>query len=140
MSFRVDSKRIQETERKLGVTFPLMFRGIMMCDNGGSVKAAGETWWLHPILDTGDGKRFGRTCNDMVRETTAARSRHGFPPTAVAIGNNRDGDQLILLPKLNQPGELDPAVFRWDHKTHEVERLAGDFSELPNSEEPDLNE
>lgn len=140
MSFRVDSKCVQETEQKLGVTFPSMFRGMLLRDNGGSVDAAGETWWLHPILDTGDGKRAGRTCDDMVRETTSARSRPGFPPAAVAIGNNGGGDELILLPKPEKPSELDPAVFRWDHKTHEVQRLAGDFSELPNSEEPDLNE
>ena len=140
MSFQVDSKYIQDAERKLGVTFPLMFRGMMMRDNGGSFDAAGETWWLHPIRDTGDGRRAGRTCNDMVRETTAAPSRPGFPPTAVAVGNNGHGDELILLPRSDQPGELSPAVFRWDHKTHEVQRLAGDFSELPNSEEPDLNE
>ena len=73
MSCRVDSNRVQETERKLGVRFPLMFRGMMMRDNGGSFDAAGETWWLHPILDTGDGTTATKN-NSFVNARSTHRS------------------------------------------------------------------
>jgi hypothetical protein len=130
MPFPVDSNHIRATEEKLSTTFPSMFRGKMMRENGGTIEAAGMTWFLYPFLDTSDKKRLARTCNDIVRETRQMRDWPGFPPTAVAIGNNGGGDQLILLPKADFPGELDPAVYWWDHETAEVTKLADDFAEL----------
>jgi hypothetical protein len=94
MPFPLDSKFVDETERKLGVTFPSMFRGRMLKDNGGSVQAGDDDWQLFPFFDDTDRKRVGRTANDIVRETTRAREWPNFPPGAVAIASNGTGDLL----------------------------------------------
>ncbi len=133
MPFPLDVKSLQATEEKLGLTFPSTFRGKMLRDNGGSVCAWGETWWLHPFLDNSDRKRIARTCNDIVRETAAARKSNAFPETAVAIGHNGGGDHLILIPKQDTLGELAQAVYWWDHETGDVAKLADDFADLLGS-------
>ena len=130
MPFPVDSQYIRATEEKLAISFPSVFSGKMLRENGGSVEAIGDTWFLYPFLDSSDRKRFARTCNDIVRETQRMRGWSTFPAGAVAIGNNGGGDQLILLPKSDVPNELDPSVFWWDHETGEVSRVAVDFAEL----------
>jgi hypothetical protein len=130
MPFPVDPQYILATEEKLSATFPSMFRGKMMRDNGGSVEAAGDMWWLYPFFDPSDKKRLARTCNDIVRETAKMRDWPNFPPNAVAIATNGAADQLILLPKELLQDELDPAVLRWDHETGVVQKVAEDFAEL----------
>lgn len=84
---------------------------------------------LYPIFDDSDRRRLKQTCNDIVYETTAARTWRAFPESAVAIGSNGCGDQLIFLAK---PGEdrLGDQVFWWDHETGETHRVAADFAEL----------
>lgn len=130
MPFTIESKYIRATEEKLSVTFPSMFKGKMLRDNGGSVEAADDTWELYPFFDSSDKKRIARTCNDIVRETRKMRDWPRFPAAAVAIAHNGTADQLILLPKDGAPNELDAAVFWWDHETGEVRKFADDFAEL----------
>jgi hypothetical protein len=130
MPFPVDPKYIDQTEAKLSVTFPSMFRGKMIRKNGGSIETAGENWELYPFLDSSDRKRIARTCNDIVLETKRMRQWSNFPPGAVAIGGNGTADQLILLPKKDLPSELDPAIYWWDHETGSIQKVADDFAEL----------
>ena len=130
MPFPVDPKYIRDSEGKLSTTFPSMFKGKMMRDNGGSIEAAGDTWWLYPFFDSSDKKRIARTCNDIVRETRRMRDWSSFPPGAVAIGSNGTADQLILVPRAEAADELGPAVYWWDHKTGELQKVAEDFAEL----------
>jgi hypothetical protein len=99
--------------------------------NGGGVQMSmDDGWQLYPFQDSSDRKRLARTCNDIVRETLSARNRPGFPPNAVAIGDNGGGDVLILLPQPDRPDLLSHEVYWWDHETDEIEKVADDFSEL----------
>lgn len=53
-----------------------------------------------------------------------------FPPGAVAIAGNGTADQLILLPREDNPLELSNHVFWWDHETGDVREVADDFADL----------
>jgi hypothetical protein len=130
MPFPVDIKCVHEAEHKLGVKFPASFVTKMVTSNGGSVRTRIDSFELHPFLDTSDRKKLARTCNDIVRETTYARSWEGFPAEAVAIGANGGGDRLVLLPQPDHPDVLSHQVFWWDHETSEVSVVADDFSDL----------
>jgi hypothetical protein len=124
MPFPVDRRYVVETEAKLGVVFPSRFVERMLKVNGGEFQAGDDVWQLYPFRDSSDRKRLKRTCNDIVHETTFSRSCEGFPTEAVAIGGNGGGDQLVLLPDSERPGQLSERLFVWDHET-------GDISELP---------
>jgi hypothetical protein len=128
--FPVDAAFIKAAEQKLGLTFPSMFRGRMMKENGGSIEAGDEDWEMFPISDTSDRKRIARTSNDIVRETIKSREWPGFPPAAVAIASNGAGDLLVFLPKDETPAELAPEVYRWSHEGGEIERIADSFADL----------
>jgi len=130
MPFPVDAKFIDEAERKLGVTFPSMFRGRVMKDNGGDIEAGDDDWQLFPFFDNSDRKRIARTANDVVRETTKAREWPAFPPGAVAIASNGTGDLLVFLPKDGAPSELAPEVHRWSHENGTTEPVADSFADL----------
>jgi hypothetical protein len=130
MPFPLDIKYVTQTEQKLGVKFPASFVVKMVKQNGGSVSTAYDTWSLHPFLDASDRKRLARTCNDISRETSAARAWPRFPPDAVVIGSNGGGDLLILLPPEDNPSVLLHEIFWWEHETGEVQIVADDFSEL----------
>ena len=122
MPFPVATHYIAAAESKLGRSFPVAYRCRMMTQNGGALEIAGEPWFLHPVLDNSDADRFGRTWNDVVRQTQIARTRRGFPEAAVSIADNGCGDRLILLPA---PGrDAAPALARWDHETGIVELIA----------------
>ncbi len=134
MPFPVDLKWITQTEQKLGVRFPASFVTAMSRMNGGSVRTHVDVFELFPFLDASDRKRIQRTCGSIDRETMSARKGwHGFPPNAVAIGENGGGDLLILLPMPDQPDMLQHSVYWWDHETGEVEQVADDFSNLPKT-------
>ena len=130
MPFPVDARFIEEAQRKLGVTFPSMFRGRMLKENGGSIRTGDDDWDLFPFFDTSDRKRTARTCNDIVRETLTARQWPGFPAGAVAIGANGGGDFLVFLPREDAPAELAPEVLWWDHETGQVQQIADSFADL----------
>ena len=130
MPLPVDIKFVTDTERKLGVKFPLSFVVRMVKSNGGEISTPPDTWQLYPILDSSDRKRLARTCNDIVRETAQAKEWPHFPSHAVAIGGNGCGDQLVLLSQPDDPTQLGHEVFWWDHETGKLDKVADDFSEL----------
>jgi hypothetical protein len=84
MPFPVDEKYIIQTEEKLGVRFSRSFRNRMMLKNGGEVVTESDGWELFPFLDSSDKIRLKRTCNDIIRETAAAKEWDGFPSEALA--------------------------------------------------------
>lgn len=130
MPFPISEPELAKTEAKLGVRFPESFRQKMMEDNGGEVQAGGDSWALYPFLDTSDKKRLKRTCNDIARETQAAKLWRGFPANAVAIAANGGGDLLVLLPDQATPSALGSTVHLWSHETGELTRVAEDFGRL----------
>ena len=129
MAFPVDIKFINEAERKLGVEFPASFVLRMVKNNGGEVSTPGDSWQLHPFLDSNDQKRLKRTCNDIVLETRKAREWSGFPDNAIVIGSNGGGDRLVLLPSSDAPAILGP-VYWWDHGTDELIFLTDEIGHL----------
>jgi hypothetical protein len=130
MPFPLDSQFIQRAQTKLGRKLPLGYTALMSRDNGGSVEASHDVWQLYPIFDDSDRKRLKRTCNDIVRETTAARQWPDFPEHAVAIGSNGTGDQLVLLAEAGSD-RFGDEVFLWDHETGDLYKVADDFLDLP---------
>ena len=128
MPFPVDIKYVKQTEEKLGVRFPPAFVIRMVNMNGGSVAADRDHWQLYPIFDTSDRNRLKRTCNDVVRETELARDWPDFPDSAVAIGANGGGDQLVFVQ--GEEKRLSHKVYLWDHETIKLTTCADDFSEL----------
>ena len=130
MPFPVDEKFTLETEEKLGVRFPAAFREKMMQTNGGKVQTPPDAWDLYPFFDKSDRKRIKRTNNDIARETTMARKWDNFPEEAIAIGSNGCGDQLVFIRSGDDPLKLDNSVFWWDHETGNINKVAGDFSDL----------
>ncbi len=123
MPFPLDIRFVRDAEQKLGRHLPLSYAARMCRENGGEFDAGVDTFSLYPILDTSDPKRLARTCNDIVRETASARERAGFPPDALAIGDNGGGDLLVLLPDPEAPRFADE-VYWWDHETGTLERVA----------------
>ena len=72
---------------------------------------------LYPFLDRSSNKRISRTSNHIVVETTNIRLLEHFPDTAVAIGQDGGGNQLVLLP-------IKEGLFFWDHETGLITQLA----------------
>lgn len=130
MPFPVDVQFITAAEQKLGVRFPPAYVTKMVRANGGEIQSQVDVWFLYPFLDTSDRTRLKRTCNDVVRETKNARARPGFPPDAVAIGENGGGDLLLFVPQPDAPELLSSVVYWWDHETDELNHIADDFSHL----------
>ena len=130
MPFPIDIKFVTETERKLGVKFPPSYVIRMVKSNGGDVQTPPDAWMLYPIFDTSDKKCLKRTCNDVVRETQAAKDWPDFPPDAVAIGANGGGDQLVFIPQSDAPELLAHEVYWWDHETGYLNKVADDFGDL----------
>jgi hypothetical protein len=129
MPYPLDIAFIKRAQAKLGRKLPLGYVVRMCRENGGAVATEIDVWSLFTIFDDSDKKRLKRTCNDIIRETALARKRLDFPANAVAIGENRGGDILILLADPEQNRYAD-AVYWWDHETGEVDKLADDFEEL----------
>lgn len=132
MPFPVDIKYVAETERKLGVMLPSSYVAKMVKLNGGKVATPPDVWTLYPIFDESDKKRLSRTCNDVVRETQAAKDWPDFPTNAVAIGANGCGDQLVFIPQPDAPELLGREVYWWDHETGQLHKVADDFEDLPS--------
>ena len=130
MPFPIEIKYVTETEHKLGVKFPTSYVTRMIKSNGGEVETPPDAWLLYPIFDTSDKKRLKRTCNDVVRETKAAKEWPDFPSDAVAIGANGCGDQLVFIPQADTPELLGSEVYWWDHETGELNKVADDLADL----------
>lgn len=109
------------------MSLPMSYRLAMMKSNGGFIATESDDWDLYPIADHSDRRRLARTLNGVVPETKRARSWHGFPSTAVALGGNGGGDKLVLI---TDGRRLRPEVFIWRHETGELLRVADDFCDL----------
>jgi hypothetical protein len=129
MPFPLDIEFVRRTEAKLGRQLPPSYVLWMCRSNGGDLDAQGDNWTLHPILDDSDQKRLKRTCNDIVRETNAARQSPSFPRNALSIGSNGGGDHLVLMAAPSSD-HYDAVVYFWDHETGELLIVANDISEL----------
>jgi hypothetical protein len=127
MPFTLDDKYLQSAEEKLGAKLPDSYRRAMMAANGGEVVCNFESWFLYPIMDSTDRKRFARTCNDVVAETASLVGWGRFPRQALAIAHNGGGDQLLLL---RSNDRFEKAVFRWSHETGELTKVVEDFAQL----------
>lgn len=130
MPFSVDTRFINEAERKLGVKFPPSYVIRMAKANGGELVTRFDCWQLYPIFDTSDKRRLKRTCNDVVRETEGARDRPGFPPDGVAVGSNGGGDLLVFVPQADAPELLGHELYWWDHETGDLIKIADDFGDV----------
>ena len=70
------------------------------------------------------------TAHCVSRRIVLLNPEYGFPTSAVAIGSNGSGDQLIFIPSPTNSQVLESAVYWWSHETGELEKIAEDFSEL----------
>ena len=130
MPFTLDDKYLQSAEEKLGAKLPDSYRRAMMAANGGEVASDHDDWYLYPIMDSTDRKRFARTCNDAVAESLRLAKWERFPPHALAIANNGEGDQLLFL---RSDDQFEAVVYCWSHASGELTKVAEDFSQLERS-------
>lgn len=143
MPSRLDERWVAALEAKIG-RLPHSYRSRMQRENGGTVGAADERWFLHPITDGSTPRAIARTCSDVLYETRAARKWPSFPLTALAIATNGCGDRLIFVGGDDEHG-FGTAVLRWDHETGDLVPVANDFDELqelgpePPPQEPPLH-
>ena len=129
MPFPIELKFIKESEEKLNVNFPRIFKEKMMKENGGELEGDDYFFMLNPFFDKSNKKRISRTCNDIIQETKSAKGfGDSFPSNGIAIGSDNSGNQLILLPKtLNNLGEK---IYFWNHETAETVKVADNINEL----------
>lgn len=83
---------IAAAESQLGQRLPTRLRERLSLQNGGSVHVRGEEWTLYPVFDPANARG---TTGNLVEATRLARSFRDFPPDAIAIGENGEGDYLI---------------------------------------------
>ena len=122
MSFPTTETCIDAAETALAIRLPRSWRDRLLRANGGEVELAEGAWQLFPVQDLSDRKRAGRTANHLVHETAVARTSHGFPADAVAIGEDGFGNYLVLRPAA--PGrDLEDQVYSWDHETGQLTGL-----------------
>jgi hypothetical protein len=127
MPFPLDDKFLRSAEEKLGAKLPDSYRLAMTAANGGEVAGDLDDWYLYPIMDSTDRRRFARTCNDVVAETMRLAEWKRFPRQALAIANNGEGDQLLFL---RSNDRFEAAVYRRSHESGELTKVAEDFVEL----------
>lgn len=131
MAFPISEDQITKTEAILGRRLPPIYRSMMMSNNGGTAfMNDGDTWGLHPILDSSDRKRLSRTCNHIIIETKSAMNWNGFPDNAVAIGDNGSGDILLILPSAADPTSFEDTIFLFEHETGKTKQIARDISKF----------
>lgn len=129
MPFSLDERHILAAEENLMVRFPDSFRTKMMKENGGEIETDADAWNLYPFSDPSDKKRLKRTFNDICRETEHARKWTNFPDSAIAIGGNGSGDQLVFIKSADSEA-LSNEVYKWSHSTGDLELFRSDFKEL----------
>ena len=130
MAFPVDEQYIAETERQLGLKFPLTFRDKMKIENGGEFEAGGDSCTIHPFFDQSNVEKIKRTCNNIILETENSREWDNFPTTGIAIGDNGSGDKLILLPTDNDSTQLSDKIYFWSHETGAITEIANDINQI----------
>lgn len=133
MPFPIDKQFIEETEKKLGVTFPPIFKAKMIQMNGGELFTEGDEYWiLYPFFDKSSTKRISRTCNHIELETKDALKWENFPRNAIAIARNDCGDQLILLPIKPGSTTFGDTIYIWQHEgeAEDIVIAASNINEL----------
>ena len=130
MAFPIELKYIIETEKELGIEFPISFKTKMIQENGGEFTTEEDEWQLFPFFDKSDNKRISRTCNHIVLETKNAKKWANFPVDGIAIASNGCGDNLIFLPFENNPKQLQETIYLWLHETGETIEIAESIDEL----------
>ena len=130
MTFPIELKYIIETEKELGIEFPINFKTKMIQENGGEFATEEDEWQLFPFFDKSDNKRISRTCNHIFLETKNAKEWTNFPVDGIAIASNGCGDNLILLPFENNPKQLQETIYLWLHETGEIIEIAESIDEL----------
>ena len=101
----------------------------MIKSNGGELLISDEfEFELYPFFDKTDRKRISRTCNHIGLETKNARKWNGFPENGIAIGADGFGNQLILTHNGN--GNLNEALYFWNHETRQVKKIAESINKL----------
>ena len=127
IGLRTTEECINAAERALGRNLPGPLRERLKRNNGGDVEVTGYSsdnpnWELHPVLDSNDRKRAGRSANHIVRETEEAHSvPEVAPPQGSVVIADGTGDLLRLLKE-------DDCPYWWDHETGDVHRVAVDWS------------
>ncbi len=122
MAFPASEPLLTAAEAKIGRSLPAPLRTRLIADNGGTVRDhLGQEWSLHPVLDTSDRKRLGRTAYDIARETAGAKDQHGFPLEAIAIAADDYGNRLVLLPESED-------IYAWDHETGAMDVVVIDWT------------
>jgi hypothetical protein len=109
------SEVLEAAERQLGVRLPESFRSHLLRGNGGEVTVLEIEWDLTPA-------------QDIAAATIQARHWPGFPPHAVAIGDDGCGNHLVFLPNVADRSVLLPALFVWWHEGGEIESAGEDFA------------
>jgi hypothetical protein len=137
MPFPLDKKCIDNTQIELGVTFPKRFVQKMLDENGGEVFTDDDGWTLYPFFDKTHNKRISRTCNHIGLETKKAKEWTTFPGSAIAIGANGTGDQLILLPDPTNVKMLLEDIYIWQHETGDIIKVADSITELVGIDDDD---
>lgn len=127
MPFDLAESYVIEVERQLGASLPVSYRTSMLIENGGELETEEDDWQQYPIADTSDRKHLSRTANHILKETEACLDWPGFPANALAIAGNGCGDQLVFLKEGNT---FQSTVYRWSHETHDLQKVADDFSEI----------
>jgi hypothetical protein len=128
MPFTTERKFVARAEQELGRRLPRAYVNRLLRSNGGSVEIDGDEWVLHPVRDDSDRKKLSRTCNDIVRETRAAREWKDFPLSAVAIGANGLGDLLLLMAENDE--QFAEAIYVWRHETGQLHEVAPGFAAI----------
>jgi hypothetical protein len=115
MAYAGSEASVAAAEEQLGRRLPRSHRERLILENGGEIRAAGESWTLFPVWDPTDRKTMGRTANHILRENLALKK--DWPDIlldgVIAIADNGGGDLLVLAPG-------DDVVWLWDHETGEM--------------------
>jgi len=125
MPDQADKSFVENAENELDVKFPDSYRTKMLRVNGGHVYLPNQCFELHPLYNSKDIKR---TCVNVVYATKKAHEQYSVPSNLIVLGN--DGNSNLLVYKIDGNGELDPAVYLFDHETRDVTFITGDFQEL----------
>ncbi|HTE24771.1 SMI1/KNR4 family protein [Flavitalea sp.] len=134
MAFSVELIYIEEAEKSLGLTFPPLFKAKLAKENGGEIDADDGYWKFYPVMDKLNRERIRRTSNDILHETKRAKEWNGFPINAIAIGDNDEGDLLILQTDGKHSTQLSESIYLWSHETGEVRLLATSIEVLLSSD------
>lgn len=127
MALPIDMRKIAETEKELGLTFPAVFKLHMSRCNGGAVLIDDEQWVLYPFFDNTDRRTITRSSLDIRYHTREHASRIGYPSDGIAIAHNDAGEVLLLRPNGQHLG---PEVWRFEGYSGEVSKFLDDVGEL----------